>query len=80
MLPLHSTPYAGPHWRAHPVQIRWVFGDLARVRVTSTLHINSRGVVVAQTDRVDNWMWVPLPLRLLLGLAVPAVLTVARPL
>ena len=65
------------YWPHIFILIRKVFGDAACVRVTSTLSLDARtGKVVAQTDVVNNWLWVPLPLRLALGLTVPFILTV----
>lgn len=74
------TPRACPLHAPPPrLQIRWVFGDVTSVRVSTTLTIDRRGLVVAQVDRVHAWLAVPLPLRVLLGLAVPALITLARP-
>ncbi|GBG00139.1 hypothetical protein Rsub_12830 [Raphidocelis subcapitata] len=60
---------------------RLVFGDELCVRVQSLLRIDpaSGGKVVYQSDTVDNWLFLPAPLRLLLGLSVPLTRALLRP-
>lgn len=60
--------------------VRWVFGNMLCVRVTTTMTVDaSSGRVVHQRDAVHNWLMVPLPLRVALGLWVPLLTTVLRP-
>lgn len=62
------------------VLVRWVFGDILCVRVTSTITIDPiTGRVVDQRDWVHNWLSVPFVLRVLLGLTLPLITAIIRP-
>ncbi|KAI8471252.1 MAG: hypothetical protein J3K34DRAFT_418073 [Monoraphidium minutum] len=65
------------HLPALLVLVRWVFGDVLTVRVSSISPATGR--VVHQHDSVHNWLCVPLPLRVLLGLWLPLLTVFIKP-
>ncbi|KIZ06504.1 hypothetical protein MNEG_1451 [Monoraphidium neglectum] len=62
------------------VLVRWVFGDVLSIHVTTTLTVDpDTGRLLHQQDVVNNWLTAPLVLRLLLGLSVPLATVLIKP-